>query len=30
MLKTKPWAYSYYRKDDNQDDIILKIKRKDL
>ncbi len=28
MLKTKPWAYSYYRKDDNQDDIILKIKKK--
>ena len=27
-LNTKPWVYSYYRRDNNQDDIILKIKKK--
>ena len=27
-LQPKPWAYSYYNRDNNQNDIMLKIKKK--
>ena len=27
-IKTKPWVYSYYRRDNNDEDAILKIKKK--